>query len=105
VNKNFRVRLDVPTDSPLMIGMTVEANIVVARRDDALLVPAASLEAGHVWTVQDGRARARKVETGIVGANRVEILSGIAEGDIVIVSPPKGLSEGKRVRPRPQSTS
>ena len=39
VNKSYRVRIGLPPDTPLRIGMTVESNIVVRREDAALLVP------------------------------------------------------------------
>jgi RND family efflux transporter MFP subunit len=103
INKNFRVRIALPDDTPLLIGMTVEANIVVASRDDALLVPAGAVSAGRVWVVEDGRARSRAVTTGIAGRDRVEIRDGLAGTETIIAEPPAGLADGARVRIRPRS--
>lgn len=100
VTKSYRVRLALPDDTPLMIGMTVEANIVVAVHENAVLVPAAALAADGdaVWVLRDGRARRVPVRLGTKGGVRVEVRDGIAAGTRVIVSPPPGLRDGARVR-------
>lgn len=97
----FRVRLSVQGDTPLLAGMTVEANIVAGRRSDALLAPATALQGDAVWVVADGRVRRRTVVRGATGAERVEIREGLALGDIVVVNPPASLRDGGRVRTRP----
>ena len=56
VGRSYRVRLGLPDNLPLRIGMTTEANIVVAERNNALLLPAAVVKDGAVWKVTDGRA-------------------------------------------------
>lgn len=94
----FRTRLALPADSPLRPGMTVEANLILARRDDALLVPAKAIRDGAVWTVAEGRAYQRPVRLGVQGAERVEILEGLAPGDRVVVGPPERLKDAARVR-------
>jgi hypothetical protein len=38
------------------------------------------------------------VRKGIAGTEKVEILSGISPGDVVIINPPEGLKDGERVR-------
>ncbi len=101
VMKTFRVRIGLPDDTPLMIGMTVEANIIVEERPDALLVPARAVEDGVVFTVRDGTASRHAVTTGIVGPRFVEIRKGLEEGQTVILEPPAGLTNGRAVRPRP----
>jgi RND family efflux transporter MFP subunit len=104
VNKNYRVRVLLPDDTPLLIGMTVETNIVVRRIEDAVLAPVDAVVDGRVWVVEDGRVRARTVETGIRGRDRFQILNGLRPEEIVVVAPPEGLKEGARVRWRPAST-
>jgi RND family efflux transporter MFP subunit len=103
INKNFRVRIALPDDTPLLIGMTVEANIVVATRENALLVPSAAVTADRVWVIEDGRARSRAVTTGIAGRDRIEIRDGLAGTETIIAEPPAGLADGARVRSRPRS--
>lgn len=95
----FRVRIALEDTADLPFGLTLEVNIVTRRRDNALLVPAGAVGQGHVWRLADGRAERRAVRTGIAGTERIEILSGLAAGDRVIVNPPEGLEDGDRVRP------
>ena len=45
VLKTYRVRLALPDDTPLFIGMTVEVNVIVREVEDATLAPAAAIAA------------------------------------------------------------
>jgi RND family efflux transporter MFP subunit len=98
VNKTFRVRVALPDDTPLMVGMTAEINIVTAEKDDALLLPAAALVDGKVFVVEDGKAEPRPCSLGIRGRNTVEVIEGVGLGDLVLINPPAGLQAGERVR-------
>ncbi|MGH1482745.1 MAG: efflux RND transporter periplasmic adaptor subunit, partial [Geminicoccales bacterium] len=46
--KTFRVYLLLPNDTPLMIGMSVEANIIVHEAKDVVLVPAEAIDDDRV---------------------------------------------------------
>ena len=55
-----------------------------------------------VWVAgADGAAHERKVATGLVDGERVEILSGVEAGEEVIVEGAYGLVEGVRLRVLP----
>lgn len=98
VAKTFRVYLALPDDTPLLIGMSVEANIVAREKASALLAPAEALSGDFVWRLDKGRLAKIPVSTGIRGTRMVEITSGLAEGDR-IVSPAKAeFRVGERVR-------
>jgi RND family efflux transporter MFP subunit len=104
VNKSYRVRIALPEDSPLRIGMTVEANIVVQRIPETLLVPVSALRADtegrFVFTAEDGRAVRRRVTAGVIGTGtdaRAEILHGLAAGDPIVADPPGTLADGDRI--------
>jgi hypothetical protein len=43
----------------------------------------------------------QSVETGVTGEAKIEIVSGLAETDIVVVRPANGLKEGRRARVSP----
>lgn len=100
--KTFRVYLGLPEDTPLMIGMNVEANIVVDEARDAVLAPAEALSNGRVQVIEGGRAYWRKVETGIRGGALVEIRSGLEAGAQLVSPPLEGLADGAAVRARPK---
>jgi HlyD family secretion protein len=72
-------------------GMTANLNIVVGRRQDVLLVPALAVQQsdqGNVVLVQDKPdepAVATPVQIGLSDGTYVEIVSGLIEGDRVLV--------------------
>jgi hypothetical protein len=49
---------------------------------------------------QPGTIQSVSVATGVETAQRVEIRSGIAEGDIVVVGRRSGLKNGQKVEPK-----
>lgn len=101
VARAYRVRIALSqAPAALRVGMTVDANLVVARREQALLLPAGALREGRLWRIDaQGRASAFAVKLGVRGEGRVEVLGGLAEGDRVVADP-TGLQEGQRLRVR-----
>jgi len=55
-----------------------------------------------VFVVEDGKARVRKVETGLASENDIELVSGVKEGEVIVEGPYKLLSrdlaDGKPVK-------
>jgi multidrug efflux pump subunit AcrA (membrane-fusion protein) len=88
-----------------MIGMTADCNIVTDERKDALLVPNSAVADGKVWLVQNGSAVQRAVTAGVNGQLKTEIKTGVAEDDLVVVRPERGLRDGRRVRILPKDES
>lgn len=86
--KTFRVYLALPETTPLLIGMSVEANIVIKEKSDAVLVPAEAILNHSVFLIKEGRLVRRTIATGIRGTRMVEVLGGLEVGD-EIVSPIK----------------
>ncbi|HSD61486.1 MAG TPA: efflux RND transporter periplasmic adaptor subunit [Burkholderiales bacterium] len=98
VSKNYRVRIAVPRDTPLRVGMTVEVNLVVRETKDALLVPTSSVSNSQVWLLREGRAERVPVKTGVIGEKLAEVRDGLRGDETVIVAPPGNLKPGARVR-------
>jgi RND family efflux transporter MFP subunit len=103
VSRSYRVRIHfdaapAAAAGPLRTGMTMDTNIIVARREAALLVPSRALEGDAVWVLEQGRLHRRAVRKGVAGSERTEILSGLADGAAVVLVPPDGLREGQRAR-------
>jgi len=100
--KTYRVRLALPRETPLLIGMTVDVNIVIRTAENAVLVPAQALIAGAVQVVgPDQRIELRPVEVGIGGAQQVEIVTGLDAGEQVVSPALEDLEPGTRVKPVP----
>ncbi|NWG24037.1 MAG: efflux RND transporter periplasmic adaptor subunit [Pseudorhodoplanes sp.] len=99
IAKTYRIRIDLPDDTPLRIGMSVEANVIVREKENALLVPADAVRGSTVYVVDGRRAIRREVEIGIRGTRAVEVLSGLTEQDRVVSPIDANLKDGQRVRP------
>ena len=96
-----RFRVGEPPDY-LRADMTVSIDIGIARKDRALTAPLDALrEAGSersVQVVRDGRVQTARIETGVRGSSRFEIMSGVAAGDRVLLV--RGIADGTAVRAR-----
>jgi multidrug efflux pump subunit AcrA (membrane-fusion protein) len=70
-------------------GMNAVAHLQVRQIRDAVTVPAAAVfNVGGkdvVWLVRGGKAVQAPVSVGVAGQDRVEVLSGVADGDRVVV--------------------
>ena len=79
--------------------------LVPAGASEAILVPVTALtrfgQMERVFVVEQNRAALRLVKTGRTLGDRLEILSGLAGGETVIVAPPAALREGQPVAPQP----
>jgi len=98
VSRSYRVRIRLADPAAVKVGMTVDANLIVAEHPNALLIPTAAVQGGNVWTVRDGRLARLAVKTGIVGTERTEILDGLDPSAHVVAVPVEGLAENQRVR-------
>ncbi len=97
VARNFRVRISLPDPDKLMIGMSVECNIVTATKDAAMYIPRSAIKDGKVMLVSYGKLVPTAVKTGLEDPQNVEILDGLSEHDSVAIVYPK-LKAGTKVR-------
>ena len=83
---------------------SVNVQVIVGEKARALVVPRAAIqrdcEKRFVWKADDGRARRREVTVGLVAPNEVEVVSGLTEGETVLLPGAVALSEGLRVAAR-----
>ena len=103
-----RVRVIADLTSPpddwrrLGDGYRVEASFVVWSGEDVLTVPSSALfrrdDGWGVFVVERGRARERVVTPGHGSGLLTEVLSGLADGETVIVHPGDAIEDGVRVR-------
>jgi len=99
--------VDVAVDhlpSNSFIGQRADVYIEMARKQGATQVPLSALVEHDgkpgVFLIERGRALWRQVQTGLRGRNAVEIVSGLAAHEMVIVNPLAGdkpIAEGARV--------
>jgi multidrug efflux pump subunit AcrA (membrane-fusion protein) len=104
-SRTVTVKLDLPAAPGLKSGLFGRARFPAEERQ-ALLVPIpAVVERGQLTAVYvvgaDDVARLRLVTAGTRHADRVEILSGLAAGERVVVEGAPRVSDGARVAPGP----
>jgi HlyD family secretion protein len=79
----------------------VEVRVAVWREDDVLVAPAGALfREGNVWKTfihQNGRARLTAIDAGRSDGRLTQVLSGLREGDKVLLHPPDTVGDGTRV--------
>lgn len=101
--QRYIIHLDVDVDPDLLIpGITGEVSIVIDQHENAVVIPRRSLIGEEVYLVVDGVIEVRKVVSGFVGLNKVEIVSGIEPGERVVIENFDRLRPGDRVRVRDQ---
>jgi RND family efflux transporter MFP subunit len=104
VSRTFRVKLDLPPVDGLRTGQFGRVSVPVAETRLLLVPREAVLKRGQmeiVFVVRDGRASLRLVKTGKALDGRVEVLSGLEEGDSVVVRDTDRLIDGQPVTVQP----
>jgi RND family efflux transporter MFP subunit len=96
--KTFRIYLLLPNDTPLRIGMSVEANIIVREKPSAIVVPAEAVGGDMLQIIDEGRIERVPVKVGIRGSRNVEVIGDIVEGMAVLSPVRTDLAGGTRVR-------
>ncbi|MBT4021645.1 efflux RND transporter periplasmic adaptor subunit [Candidatus Peribacteria bacterium] len=88
----YRIKLDFTGSMEnLKIGMTGDTDIITGGREDVLMMPSrAVLERDdgsfYVRVLQkDGIVEEKEIETGLEGSMDIEIISGVSEGEEIIV--------------------
>jgi HlyD family secretion protein len=103
--RRVNVLIDLPAIPPearqLGDGYRVEIRVVTWQEENVLKVPVGALfrqEAQWaVFVVKGDRARVRRVELGQRNNSDAQIVSGLAEGETVVMHPPDTLEDNMRV--------
>jgi RND family efflux transporter MFP subunit len=99
LTQRFTVHLsvgEIPEDK-LKPGGTGEVSIITGEHANALIIPRRALFGSNVCVVNGDKIEFRPIKTGFTSLNAVEVLSGLNEGDIVVVDQPESFRNGDRV--------
>jgi RND family efflux transporter MFP subunit len=105
-NRSTRVKVRVANPGgKLRSGMYARGDIRIRREPKALVVPRSALltereeaSSGNVFVVKDGKATRRTVQVGGIQQDRVWVLQGLQQGELVIDEIGPALREGSAVR-------
>jgi RND family efflux transporter MFP subunit len=98
------LEMENPPDN-LMAGMTGEMNIITGTHENVLLVPTRALLVDQALIVNAGIVHGRTVQAGYRTLDFTEAVSGLAEGDHVVLSDQDKLHPGEPVRQRIEDVS
>ena len=113
-SRTVMIKARVPNpDRELQAGMFLELRLATATRSDAVVIPEEAVvpldQGTFVWVVTKGQAERREVTLGVRTPGLVEVRSGIAAGEEVVVAGQVRLQPGapvsatmvERTPPRP----
>ena len=116
--RTMDTEVDVPNaDLVLIPGMYAEVTLTLSRRNSVLTIPITAVDvdaeaapkntasdspaAGRVMVITPtSRVEVRKIDLGLETANRVEVRSGLNDGDMVVIGSRSGLQPGEEVKPQ-----
>ncbi len=104
ITRSFPVELIVEKPDPLMAdGMSCRVRIKLSQKNNKIRIPSSLLKEKNgkwgVFIVNDQKARFREVKIGSFEEDMVEILSGLNEGELLIINP-SGIKDGDEVEIR-----
>ena len=104
--RTMQVEVDIPNgDYKLTPGMYADVSLRVQNDPNALTLPLQAINRGADRTTvllvnSQNHVEEREIQTGIEGSDRIQILSGLNEGDRVIVGNLGAYRPGQHVDPR-----
>jgi RND family efflux transporter MFP subunit len=119
--RTMNTEIDVPNPGQLLVpGMYAEVRLSLGKRTGVLTVPVGAVDLaagstgsggengsvapgrpGRVMVVTpDNHIKVQQVTVGLETAARVEILSGLKQGDLVVIGSRSALQAGQEVRPK-----
>jgi len=89
----------------LLPGLYADATVVLEKKDNVIAVPLQAVDQNNGRTTVDvvssaGKLEVRQIEPGIQTPDYLEVVSGLQEGDRVVVGDRGGLKEGEAVEPK-----
>ena len=99
---NVVIRVEKPYDTrpPLAVGLFVSVEIQGRTLENAAVIPRPALREDRVvWVVdKNGLLSFRKVEVARLFSDKVVLKSGLRQGEMIVTSPVKAVTDGMRVR-------
>lgn len=97
----IEIELTENTDN-LKIDYDVNAKIVTQEKKSSIVAPDTAVfdydDGDYVYVLDGNIARLRKIQSGIEGEDTIEVVSGLKEGDKVILNPDEKIKEGVEVK-------
>lgn len=83
------IQLDTESEE-ILPNMAATANIIVETKSDVLVIPSSAIsysdDQAFVTTILDKNEQVKNIEVGISNDTETEVVSGISEGDVIVIS-------------------
>lgn len=99
-----RVRIEIEMSSLLNLkpGYDLDLKIILKEKDNTLLIPENAVfdmdNKKYVFVNEENIAILKEIKTGLESERNIEVLSGLKEGDLVILSPDSTVEEGVKLK-------
>lgn len=104
ISHSYTVRIKVVnTSTKLLPGMVCRVSIMGNDQQKAMLaIPSQCIQSSDnrqfVWRMENGKAKRSYIETGRFTSDGVEVISGLKEGEEIIVEGYQGLYDGVKIK-------
>lgn len=103
--RTMEAQIDLPNpDRSLIAGVYATVVLKIDRRSDALILPIEAVtrdkSTASVYLIKDNKIEARNVTVGTESPTHLEIVDGLAEGDLVMVGSRAQFFHGQSVQPK-----
>jgi len=101
--RTFKVRISLLNPPPeIKLGMTASVNLSASNAQPAVVIPLAAVyqegDVANVWVVKDDVLTLCPIQTGSFGNGDVQVLSGLQQGDRIVIAGVHKLKEGQKVK-------
>jgi RND family efflux transporter MFP subunit len=107
--RTMDTEVDVSNDNLVLIpGMYAEVHLTLDHREKVVTIPVTAVETGEAGkrrafvVTPENHVEIRAIEAGLETADKVEVKSGVREGELVVTGSHAGLTAGQEVRPKVQ---
>ena len=103
VSRTYKVRISLPNPpAGINLGMTANVNIAGNNGQQGTYIPlSAVIQTGdtpNVWVITNETVTLRPIKVGAFGDNKVQVLEGLQDGDVIVTAGVQKLHDGQKVR-------
>lgn len=103
VSRTYKVRISlVNPPQEINLGMTAAVTVNSTDNQKAAYIPLSALyqteDTPNVWVIQNDIVTLRPIKIDVFGDNKVKVLEGLNDGDMIVTAGVHKLQEGQKVR-------
>ncbi|MCL5113698.1 MAG: efflux RND transporter periplasmic adaptor subunit [Patescibacteria group bacterium] len=84
----YYVNSNLPLDQNYRVGMSGNADVIIATKNQVLAIPASSvMDDNTVYKRSEKKYKKTKVKLGLQNDTQAQVLSGLSKGDTVVIDP------------------